>query len=47
MDTLFIGSIIFNLINSFVWLLIPVCLIIQVFGIKLYRIIDERKTDMI
>lgn len=47
MDTLFIGSIIFNIINSFVWLLVPVCLIIQVFGIKLYRIIDERKTDMI
>jgi len=47
MDTLFVGSILFNLINSFVWLLVPVCLIIQVFGIKLYRIIDERKTDMI
>ena len=47
MDTLFIGSILFNIINSFVWLLVPVCLIIQVFGIKLYRIIDERKTDVI
>jgi len=47
MDTLFLGSILFNLINSFVWLLVPVCLIIQVFSIKLYRIIDERKTDVI
>ena len=47
MDTLFIGSILFNIINSFVWLLVPICLIIQVFGIKLYRIIDERKTDVI
>lgn len=47
MDTFFLGSIFFAVVNSFVWLLIPICFIIQVFGIRLYKIIDQRKVDVI
>ena len=47
MDTFFLGSIFFAVVNSFVWLLIPICFIIQVFGIRFYKIIDQRKVDVI
>jgi hypothetical protein len=47
MDTFFLGSIFFAVVNSFVWLLIPICFIIQVFGIRFYKIIDQRKADVI
>ena len=47
MDTLFLGGIFVTIVNSFVWLLIPICFIIQVFGIRLYKIIDQRKADVI
>jgi hypothetical protein len=47
MDTLFLGGIFVTIVNSFVWLLIPICFIIQVFGIRLYKIINQRKADVI